>query len=85
MRSAGAYPFSIEEYAKAAKEGGWGDLAALKMMDAGAQHIIEASEDVGADSTLSHTAQSLWRKAITETEATGTPDSMFRIMGGGQN
>ncbi|NLE82664.1 MAG: NAD(P)-dependent oxidoreductase [Rhodococcus sp.] len=85
VRSAGAYPFFMEEYAKTAKEDGSGDLAALQMMDAGAQHIIEASEEVGADSTLSHAAQSLWRKAITETEATSNAVAMFDLMGGRKN
>ncbi|WP_309138602.1 NAD(P)-dependent oxidoreductase [Nocardia cyriacigeorgica] len=80
IRSAGAYPFFMEEYAKEAKAGGWGDLAALKMMDAGAQHIIDASEEVGVDAVLSHTAQSLWRKAIVASEEAGTPVSMFQLL-----
>ncbi|MEU0503649.1 NAD(P)-binding domain-containing protein [Nocardia sp. NPDC005998] len=68
LRSAAAYPYFIEDFATAAKAGGWGTLASLKMMDAGAQHIIEASEEVGVDATLSHASQGLWRRAIAASE-----------------
>ncbi|MBF6176188.1 NAD(P)-binding domain-containing protein [Nocardia blacklockiae] len=82
QRSSEAFPFFMAEYAAAAKSGGWGDLAAFKMMDAGAQHIIDASEEVGVDATVSHTAQSLWRKAIAATEEAGRPVSIFELLGG---
>lgn len=82
QRSAEAFPFFMAEYAKSAKNGGWGDLAAFKMMDAGAQHTIDTSEDVGVDATLSHTAQSWWRKAIAATEQENRPVSIFELMGG---
>ncbi|NEW28511.1 NAD(P)-dependent oxidoreductase [Nocardia cyriacigeorgica] len=85
QRAAGAYPFFMEEYAKAAKEGGWGDLSAFKMMDAGAQHIIDASEEVGVDATISHTAQGIWRKAIVATEEAGKPVSVFELFGGAKS
>lgn len=49
--------------AEAAKIGGVEDVAMLKMVDAGAQHIIYASEEVGVDATLSHAAQPIWRRA----------------------
>ncbi|MGC4988688.1 NAD(P)-dependent oxidoreductase [Nocardia salmonicida] len=81
VRSAGAYPFFIEQFAEANKEGGYADLAHLKMMDAGAQHIIDASEEAGVDASLSHLAQSFWRKAVTASEATGrqiSPYALFR-------
>ncbi|NEW36158.1 NAD(P)-dependent oxidoreductase [Nocardia cyriacigeorgica] len=82
QRAAGAYPFFMEEYANQAQQGGWGDLSAFKMMDAGAQHIIDASEEVGVDATISHVAQGIWRKAIAATEGAGKPVSVFELFGG---
>ncbi len=82
VRSAAAYPAFMAEYAKAAQAGGWGDLAAYRMMDAGAQHIIDASEDVGVDATLSHVSQDLWRKAIRVSEDAGHAVPVFRLMRG---
>ncbi|GAB2684040.1 NAD(P)-binding domain-containing protein [Nocardia thraciensis] len=84
QRSSEAFPFFMAEYAAAAKAGGWGDVAAFKMMDAGAQHIIDASEEVGVDATLSHQAQAIWRKALAASEQTGRPVSVFELMRGGK-
>lgn len=83
LRSSAAYPFFMAEYAEAAKNGGWGDLAAFAMMDAGAQHIIDASDDVGVDATLSRTAQGFWRRARAATAQAGRPVSIFELMGSG--
>ncbi|MFC4374023.1 NAD(P)-dependent oxidoreductase [Nocardia halotolerans] len=82
VRSAGAYPFFIEQFAEANKTSGFADLSALKMMDAGAQHIIDASEEVGVDAAFSHLAQSYWRKAAAASEATGKPVSAFSLFRG---
>ncbi|WP_328389684.1 NAD(P)-dependent oxidoreductase [Nocardia sp. NBC_00416] len=81
QRSSAAYPFFMAEWAAAAKNGGQGDLAAFQMMDAGAQHIIDASEEVGVDATLSHAAQGLWRRARAVSEQAGRPVSIFELMG----
>ncbi|WP_157106001.1 NAD(P)-binding domain-containing protein [Nocardia sienata] len=82
VRSSEAYPFFMTEYAAAAKAGGWGDLAAFKMMDAGAQHIIDASTEVGVDATLSRAAQGLWRRARSASERAGRPVPVFEMMRG---
>lgn len=82
LRSAAAYPFFMDQYAAAAQQGGWGDLAAFAMMDAGAQHIIDASEEVGVDSTLSHTVQAIWRRARTASAEAGRPVPVFELMAG---
>ncbi|QIS16677.1 NAD(P)-dependent oxidoreductase [Nocardia arthritidis] len=82
LRSADAYPYFIADFAAAAKAGGWGTLASLKMMDAGAQHIIDASVEVGVDATLSHAAQGLWRRAIAASEASGEVVPVYRLIGG---
>ncbi|WP_378734808.1 NAD(P)-dependent oxidoreductase [Nocardia brasiliensis] len=84
VRSAAAFPYFMEEFSEANQNGGWATLASLKMMDAGAQHIIDASEEVGVDATFSHTAQAFWRKAIAASEAKGTAVSTYEIIRGGQ-
>ena len=80
VRSAAAFPYFMEEFSVANQNGGWATLASLKMMDAGAQHIIDTSEEVGVDATFSHTAQSFWRKAIARSEETGQPVSTYALM-----
>ncbi|MFC9433555.1 NAD(P)-dependent oxidoreductase [Nocardia sp. NPDC057030] len=84
VRSAAAFPYFMEEFSVANQNGGWATLAGLKMMDAGAQHIIDASEEVGVDATFSHTAQSLWRKAIAASEEKGAVVSTYALLHGGQ-
>lgn len=82
VRSSEAYPYFMEEFSVANQNGGWADLASLKMMDAGAQHIIDASEEVGVDAGFSHLAQTYWRKAIAASEAAGKPVSTFELIKG---
>lgn len=83
QRSSEAYPFFMAQYAAAAKSGGWGDAAAFAMMDAGAQHIIDASEEAGVDATLSRTAQKFWRAAREAGEKAGRPVPVFELMRSG--
>ena len=52
------------------------------MMDAGAQHIIDASAEVGVDATFSRTAQEYWRKAVAATTAAGKAVSTYELMRG---
>lgn len=80
QRAMDSFKDFIVSFTVAAKSGGWGELAALRMMDAGAQHVIEASEDVGVDATLAHAAQGLWRKAIAASEAAGEPVPTYRLI-----
>ena len=82
IRSAAAFPFFMEEFSVANQSGGWASLASLRMMDAGAQHIIDASEEVGVDATLSHTAQAFWRRAVALSEEKGEPVSTYTLMRG---
>ncbi|WP_067830786.1 NAD(P)-dependent oxidoreductase [Nocardia inohanensis] len=82
VRSSAAFPYFMEQFSVANQAGGWADLASLKMMDAGAQHIIDASAEVGVDATLSRTAQAFWRRAIAASEAAGTAVSTFTLMRG---
>ncbi|GAB3751680.1 NAD(P)-dependent oxidoreductase [Microlunatus parietis] len=80
VRSAAAFPYFMEEFSVANQNGGWASLAGLKMMEAGAQHVIDASEEVGVDATLSHTAQGFWRKAVAASEERGEPVSTYTLM-----
>ncbi|WP_406234516.1 NAD(P)-dependent oxidoreductase [Nocardia sp. NBC_01009] len=84
IRSSEAFPYFMTEFSAANKAGGWADLASLKMMDAGAQHIIDASEEVGVDATFSHTAQAYWRKAVAASEQAGKPVSTYELIRGTQ-
>ncbi|WP_246023211.1 NAD(P)-binding domain-containing protein [Nocardia yunnanensis] len=80
LRAQAPYADFVANFAAAAKAGGWGDLANLRMMDAGAQHVIEASEDAGVDASLAHAARALWRKAITASEAAGAAVPVYRVL-----
>ncbi|WP_336086281.1 NAD(P)-dependent oxidoreductase [Nocardia sp. SSK8] len=82
VRSSEAYPYFMQEFAEANQQGGWADLASLKMMVAGAQHIIDASEEVGVDAAFSQLSQTYWRKAVAASEKAGKPVSTFELIGG---
>ena len=77
-----SYRDFMREFAEGAKQGGWGDLHSLKMMHAGAQHVIEASEDVGVDAGLTRTVQDYYRRAIEATEAAGKPVPVYQLLRG---
>lgn len=82
VRSNAAFPYFMEEHSVANQNGGWADLASLKMMDAGAQHVIDASEEVGVDATFFHVALEFWRKAIAASEEKGAAVSTYALMRG---
>jgi 3-hydroxyisobutyrate dehydrogenase-like beta-hydroxyacid dehydrogenase len=86
VANASAHPNSyrdfMREFAEGAKAGGWGDLHTFKMMHAGAQHVIDASEDVGVDATLTKTVQSYYQRAIDATEQAGHPVPVYQILRG---
>jgi 3-hydroxyisobutyrate dehydrogenase-like beta-hydroxyacid dehydrogenase len=77
-----SYRDFMREFAEGAKAGGWGDLHSFKMMHAGAQHVIEASEDVGVDATLTKTVQDFYQRAIDATEQAGRPVPVYQILRG---
>ncbi|GAB3212120.1 NAD(P)-dependent oxidoreductase [Nocardia tengchongensis] len=81
VRSSAAFPYFMEQFSVENQNGGWADLASLRMMDAGAQHIIDASAEVGVDATLSQTAQAFWRKAVAASLRAGTAVSTYALMG----
>ncbi|MFE2993398.1 NAD(P)-dependent oxidoreductase [Nocardia sp. NPDC059246] len=81
VRSSAAFPYFMEQFSVENQNGGWADVAGLRMMDAGAQHIIDASAEVGVDATLSRTAQAFWRRAVAASAAAGRAVSTFELMG----
>ncbi len=83
-RSSDAFPYFMQEFSEANAKGGWADVAGLRMMDAGAQHIIDASEEVGVDATLSHTAQGYWRRAVAASATAGRAVSTYELMRDGR-
>jgi 3-hydroxyisobutyrate dehydrogenase-like beta-hydroxyacid dehydrogenase len=77
-----SYRDFMREFAEAAKQGGWGDLASFTMMHAGAQHVIDASDEVGVDASLTRTVQDYYRRAIDATERTGDPVPVYQFLSG---
>ncbi|MQM28548.1 NAD(P)-dependent oxidoreductase [Glycomyces albidus] len=69
-------------FAQAAKEGGWEDLAALRMMLAGTQHVIDASEDAGVDAAITRTIKDYYQRALDASEKAGTVVPVYRILRG---
>ncbi|WP_109523092.1 MULTISPECIES: NAD(P)-dependent oxidoreductase [Nocardia] len=82
IRSSAAFPHFMTEFSAANAAGGWADIAGLRMMDAGAEHIIDASADVGVDATFSRIAQTFWQAAIVASEGAGRAVSTYELMRG---
>ncbi|GAB3228428.1 NAD(P)-binding domain-containing protein [Glycomyces halotolerans] len=86
VANAAAHPDSyadfMRSFAAAAEHGGWSDMAELKMMHAGAQHVIEASEDAGVDAALTKTVQDYYRRAIEASDRAGHAVPVYRILRG---
>ncbi|MEU6859178.1 NAD(P)-binding domain-containing protein [Glycomyces sp. NPDC046736] len=66
-------------FAEAAKQGGWGDVANLQMMHAGAQHVIDTAEELGVDADLTRTLQRYYQRALDASEKSGTPVPSYQI------
>ncbi|MCO1656718.1 NAD(P)-dependent oxidoreductase [Pseudonocardia humida] len=69
-------------FAAAAKQGGWGDTANLRMMHAGAQHVIDAAEEVGVDAALTRTIQDYYQRALDASARAGSAVPVYRILRG---
>jgi 3-hydroxyisobutyrate dehydrogenase-like beta-hydroxyacid dehydrogenase len=69
-------------FAESVKQGGWGDVANLKMMHAGAQHVIDAAEEVGVDADLTRTIQNYYQRALDASEKAGAPVPVYRVLRG---
>ncbi|SUA74242.1 2-hydroxy-3-oxopropionate reductase [Nocardia otitidiscaviarum] len=83
QRSMGEMSDFYAEVTAMARLGGFADPGHLRMMDAGAQHVVEASEAVGVDAGLAQAARVFWRKALAAGAQEGEPVSTYRILRGG--
>lgn len=68
--------------AGAVAHGGMEDAAALSMMHAGSQHVIDTAEDVGVDADLTRTIQRYYTRALEETERTGSAVPVYQLLRG---
>ncbi|GAB2648781.1 NAD(P)-dependent oxidoreductase [Nocardia goodfellowii] len=71
--------------AAAARAGGWGDLANLRMMAAGAEHVIATGAAAGVDTGLTEAANMFWRKAIAASEAAGRAVPTYELIRGARS
>lgn len=69
-------------FGAAAKQGGWGDIANLEMMRAGAQHVIDAAEEVGVDSGLTRTIQDYYQRALDASDKTDRAVPVYQVIRG---
>lgn len=69
-------------FGAAAKQGGWGDVANLNMMRAGAQHVIDAAEEVGVDAAITRTIQDYYQRALDASEQKGEAVPVYRVIRG---
>lgn len=68
--------------AMATATGGWRDIGHLRMMAAGAGHVIETAAAVGVGTDLARAVQAHWLQALAESERTGVPISTFQLLRG---
>ncbi|MEV0249586.1 NAD(P)-binding domain-containing protein [Nocardia sp. NPDC050712] len=66
--------------AAAAQAGGWGDLGNLRMMAAGAEHVIATGSGVGVDTSLTEAAHAFWRRAVAASEIAGRPVPTYELL-----
>lgn len=82
VRASAAFPHFMRLFSEANAAGGRADTAGLRMMEAGAQHVIDASVEVGVDATLSHTVREFWRRALAASEQAGRAVSTYELIRG---
>ncbi|WP_410871377.1 NAD(P)-dependent oxidoreductase [Nocardia sp. A7] len=76
QRSLGSVGDLYAAWAGMAEEGGPADPAYLRMMAAGARHVVETSAAVGVDTVLAASVSSYWERAV------GTSASTFQLLHG---
>ncbi|QSB05762.1 NAD(P)-dependent oxidoreductase [Natronoglycomyces albus] len=65
-----------------AKDGGWGGVSELKMMHAGAQHVIDTSEQVGVDASVIRAVQDIYSRSLEASEKKGEPVPTYQTIRG---
>ncbi|MGW0638944.1 NAD(P)-dependent oxidoreductase [Nocardia salmonicida] len=76
QRSLGSVAELYAAWADAVDDGGPADPAYLRMMAAGARHVVATGAAVGVDTVLAESVSSYWERAV------GVPESTFRIFRG---
>ncbi|MFE1594243.1 NAD(P)-dependent oxidoreductase [Nocardia sp. NPDC058705] len=74
QRSLGSLGDLYAAWAGMAEEGGLADAAYLRMMAAGARHVVETGTAVGVDTVLAESVSSYWDRAV------GTSASTFQLL-----
>lgn len=82
QRSLGAVTELYAVWAGRAVAGGLGDPGYLRMMDAGARHVVATGAAVGIDPELAEAVSSYWRRAIAASAETGASVSTFQVIRG---
>lgn len=82
QRSLGSVADLYAVWADMAEAGGWGDLAHLRMMDAGARHIVQTGAASGVDTALAEAVSGYWQRALAASADAGTPVPTFRLFRG---
>ncbi|MGC4988689.1 NAD(P)-dependent oxidoreductase [Nocardia salmonicida] len=76
QRSLGSVAELYAAWAETADDGVPADPAHLRMMAAGARHVVATGAAVGVDTVLAESVSSYWERAV------GAPESTFRIFRG---
>ncbi len=82
QRSMGDMAGLYAAVAAMAATGGWRDIAHLRMMAAGAQHVVQTATAAGVDTALAHAVRTYWRRALAESERAGVPVSTLQLLRG---
>lgn len=62
------------------KQGGWGTLASLRMMEAGAQHVIDALHEAGVDASVTEAVRRIYTRAIVASDEAGEAVPTYRLI-----
>lgn len=65
-----------------ARSGGWGDVDNLRMMRAGAQHVIDTGRAVGVDTAITDAVSDFYQKSLDATEKKGEPVPTYQVIRG---
>ncbi|MEU4320905.1 hypothetical protein AB0F85_29060 [Nocardia fluminea] len=76
QRSLGSVGELYAAWAATAQDGGSADPAYLRMMVAGARHVVATGAAVGVDTVLAETVSSYWERAAA------APASTFQVFRG---
>lgn len=66
------------------KQGGWGTVANLRMMEAGAQHVIDASHEASVDASVTEAVRRIYTRAIAASDEAGDAVPTYRLIAGGR-